>query len=156
MFIFKNLNIEAKRRKLSLICESSEGKRTWLFPKIKLAKQSELVYFKNWQYRSEANRFDSEFVIKKTKKSELSFFFKTKGKKRKGSLVNYRSFAITRSKHPISSKTKVYSEYWRLWIQKAQEAFLYYLARNLSRNLEISLATRIFSTAFNLISLALC
>ncbi len=31
---------------------------------------------------------------KKTKKSELSFFLKTKGKKRKGSIVNYRSFAI--------------------------------------------------------------
>ncbi len=39
MFIFKNLNIEAKQRKLSLICESSEAKRTWLFPKIKLAKR---------------------------------------------------------------------------------------------------------------------
>jgi hypothetical protein len=47
MFIFKNLNIKAKRRKLSLISESSEAKRTWLFPKIKLAMQSELVYFKN-------------------------------------------------------------------------------------------------------------
>jgi hypothetical protein len=33
--------------------------------------------------------------LKKRKKSELSFFLKTKGKKRKGSLVNYRSFAIT-------------------------------------------------------------
>jgi hypothetical protein len=33
--------------------------------------------------------------FKKTKKSELSFFKKTKGKKRKGSLVNYQSFAIT-------------------------------------------------------------
>ncbi len=111
MFIFQNLNIEAKRRKLSLICESSEAKRTWLFPKIKLAKRSELVYFKNWQYPSEANRFDSDFVFKKTKKSELSFFFKTKGKKWKGLLVNYRSFAITttfrqwqiRIFYPISS-----------------------------------------------------
>ncbi len=94
MFIFKNLDIEAKRRKLTLTCESSEAKGTWLFPKIKLAKRSELVYFKNWQYRSEANRFDSDFVFKKTKKSELSFLKKTKGKKRKGSIVNYRSFAI--------------------------------------------------------------
>jgi hypothetical protein len=64
------------------------------FQKIKLGKRSELVYFKNWQYRSEANRFDNDFVFKKTKKSELSFFLKTKGKKRKGSIVNYRSFAI--------------------------------------------------------------
>ncbi len=45
MFIFKNLNIEAKRRKLSLICESSEAKRTSSFPKIKLAKRSELYWF---------------------------------------------------------------------------------------------------------------
>ncbi len=28
MFIYKNLNIEAKRRKLTLTCESSEAKRT--------------------------------------------------------------------------------------------------------------------------------
>jgi hypothetical protein len=28
LFIFKNLNIEAKRRKLTLTCESSEVKRT--------------------------------------------------------------------------------------------------------------------------------
>jgi hypothetical protein len=33
--------------------------------------------------------------LKQQQKSELSFFFKTKGKKRKGSIVNYRSFAIT-------------------------------------------------------------
>ncbi len=32
--------------------------------------------------------------LKETKKSELSLFLKTKGKKRKGSIVNYRSFAI--------------------------------------------------------------
>ena len=75
MFILKNLNIEAKRSKLMLNCESSEAKRTWLFPKIKLAKQSELVYFKNCQYRSEANRFDSDFVFKKTKKKANFRFF---------------------------------------------------------------------------------
>ncbi len=80
MFIFKNLNIEAKRRKLSLICESSEAKRTWLFPKIKLAKRSELVYFKNWQYRSEADRFDSDFVFKKRKKANFRFFKKRRAK----------------------------------------------------------------------------
>ncbi len=33
--------------------------------------------------------------LKKRKKVNFSFFLKTKGKKRKGSLVNYRSFAIT-------------------------------------------------------------
>jgi hypothetical protein len=33
--------------------------------------------------------------LKQQQKSELSFFLKTKGKKRKGSIVNYRSFAIT-------------------------------------------------------------
>ncbi len=59
------------------------------------------VYIEEFEYRSEANRFDSDFVFKKTKKSELSFFFKTKGKKRKGSLVNYRSFAITTPYHTL-------------------------------------------------------
>jgi hypothetical protein len=54
-----------------------------------------MLYIEKFEYRSEANSFDSDFVFKKTKKSELSFFFKTKGKKRKGSLVSYRSFAIT-------------------------------------------------------------
>jgi hypothetical protein len=43
-------------------CESSEAKRTQLLPKIKIAKRSEVVYFKTIQYRSEANRFDSDFV----------------------------------------------------------------------------------------------
>jgi hypothetical protein len=42
--------------------------------KIKLAKRSELVYFKTLQYRSEANRFDRDFVVEITKKSEHSFF----------------------------------------------------------------------------------
>ncbi len=53
-----------------------------------------MFILKNFEYRSEANRFDSDFVLKKTKKNELSFFLKTKGKKRKGSIANYRSFAI--------------------------------------------------------------
>ena len=43
-------------------CESSEAKRTQLLPKFKLAKRSELVYFKTIQYRSEANSFESDFV----------------------------------------------------------------------------------------------
>jgi hypothetical protein len=74
MFILKILNIEAKRSKLILICEP--------------AKRSELVYFESSQYRSEANRFASDFVLEIMKKSELSLFFKTKGKKRKCSIMN--------------------------------------------------------------------
>jgi hypothetical protein len=79
MFILKNLMIEAKRSKLILNCESSEAKRTYLFPKIKSAKRSELVYFKNVQYRSEANRFVSDFVFKTTTKKRTFERQKTKG-----------------------------------------------------------------------------
>jgi hypothetical protein len=43
-----------------------------------------MFILKYFEYRSEANRFDSDFVLKKTKKNELSFFLKTKGKKTKG------------------------------------------------------------------------
>ncbi len=50
MFILKNLMIEAKPSKLILNCESSEAKRKQLFPKIKSAKRSELVYYKILQY----------------------------------------------------------------------------------------------------------
>ena len=75
MFILKNLMIEAKRSKLILNCESSEAKRMYLFPKIKSAKRSELVYFKILQYRREANRFDSDFVFKTTTKKRTFVFF---------------------------------------------------------------------------------
>ena len=65
-------------------------------------------YFQKSNQRSEANwlilkidnieakRTGSIVILssKKHQKSELSFFLKTKGKKRKGSIVNYRSFAI--------------------------------------------------------------
>jgi hypothetical protein len=94
MFILKNLNSEAKRSKLMLNCESN-AKRTCSTVEKIISKRSEHVYIEELEYRSEANRFDSDFVFKKTKKSELTFFLKTKGKKRKGSLVNYQSFAIT-------------------------------------------------------------
>jgi ribosomal protein S8 len=94
MFICKNLNSEAKRSKLMLNCESSEAKRTCSMVEKIISKRSEHVYIEEFKYRNEANRFDSDFVFKKTKKSELSFFLKTKGKKRKGSIVYYRSFAI--------------------------------------------------------------
>ena len=77
-----------------------EAKRTCSTVEKIISKRSEHVYIEEFEYRSEANRFDSDFVFKKSKKSELSFFFKTKGKKRKGSLVNYRSFAIT-SRNPL-------------------------------------------------------
>jgi hypothetical protein len=92
--MLKNLNSEAKRSKLMLNCESSEAKRTCSTVEKIISKRSEHVYIEEFEYRSEANRFDSDYVFKKTKKSELSFFLKTKGKKRKDSLVNYRSFAI--------------------------------------------------------------
>jgi hypothetical protein len=104
MFTLKNLNSEAKRSKLMLNCESSEAKRTCSTVEKIISKRSKHVYIEEFEYRSEANRFDSDFVFKKTKKSELSFFLKTKGKKRKGSLVNYRSFAIptpVRHKHMV-------------------------------------------------------
>ena len=78
-----------------LNCESSEAKRICSIVEKIISKRSEQVYIEEFEYRSEANRFDSDFVFKKTKKRELSFFLKTKGKKRKGSIVNYRSFAIT-------------------------------------------------------------
>ncbi len=74
MFILKNLNIEVKRTDSlvrKFISKRSEQK-------VNLAKRSELVYFEISQYRSEANRFASDFVLETTKNSELSFFFKTK------------------------------------------------------------------------------
>ncbi len=62
MFILKNLNIEAKRSKLMLNCESSEAKRTcWIVKKH--------VYIEELKYRSEANMFVSSkiyFVAKRT------------------------------------------------------------------------------------------
>ncbi len=73
-----------------------------------------MLYIEKFEYRSEANSFDSDFVFKKTKKSELSFFFKTKGKKRKGSLVNYRSFAIT-TPHLADLRCNVLSYAIYLW-----------------------------------------
>ncbi len=73
--ICMNLNIEAKRSKLMLNCESSEAKRTCSIVEKIISKRSEHVYIEEFEYRSEANRFDSDFVFKKTKKSELSVFF---------------------------------------------------------------------------------
>jgi hypothetical protein len=83
MFICKNLNIEAKRSKLMFNCESSEGKRICSIVEKIISKRSEFVYIEEFKYRSEANRFDCDFVFKKTKKSEL-LFFKNEGQKTKG------------------------------------------------------------------------
>ncbi len=66
MFILKNLNIEAKRSKLMLDCESSEAKRIcWIIEKI-ISKRSEHVYIVEFKYRSEANTFvSSKFISSK-------------------------------------------------------------------------------------------
>ncbi len=77
MFMCKNLNIEAKRSKLILNLESSEAKQTCSIVEKIISKWSEHVYIEEFKYRSEANSFDSDFVFKKTKKSELSVFLKT-------------------------------------------------------------------------------
>jgi hypothetical protein len=91
MFILKKLNIEAKRSKLVLNCESSEAKLTCSIVEKIISKQSEHVYIEEFEYRSEANRFDSYFVFKKTKKSELSFFL-NEGQKTKGFVSKLSKF----------------------------------------------------------------
>ncbi len=76
MFICKNLNIEAKRTKLMLNCESSEAKRICSIEEKIISKRSEHFYIEEFKNRSKANRFDSDFVFKKkTKKANFSFFF---------------------------------------------------------------------------------
>jgi len=55
MFILKNINIEAKRSKLMLNCESSEGKRTCSIVEKIISKRREHVYIEEFNYRSEAN-----------------------------------------------------------------------------------------------------
>ena len=92
MFVLKSLNIEAKRSKLMLNCESSEAKRTCSIVEKIISKRSEHVYIEEFEYRSEANRFDSDFVLKKTKKSELSFFFLNEGQKTKGFVSKLSKF----------------------------------------------------------------
>jgi hypothetical protein len=79
---------------------------------LNLAKRSKRSYFQKSNLQSEAKWFILKFYnieAKRTgslvilylkqqqQKSELLFFFKTKDKKRKGSIVNYQSFAITNS-----------------------------------------------------------
>ncbi len=63
MLILKNLNSEAKRSQLMLNCESSKAKRTCSTVEKIISKRSEHVYIEEFEYRSEANRFDSDFVF---------------------------------------------------------------------------------------------
>jgi hypothetical protein len=80
MFILKNLNSEAKQSKLMLNCESSKTKRTCSTVEKIISKRSEHVYIEEFEYRSEANRFTSDFVFKKKKKNNFRFFFKRRAK----------------------------------------------------------------------------
>ena len=80
MFLCKNLNIEAKRSKLMLNCESSEAKRTCSIVEKIISKRSEHVYIEEFEYRSEANRFDRDFAFEMRKKANFRFFFKRKAK----------------------------------------------------------------------------
>jgi hypothetical protein len=91
MFILKKLNIEAKQSKLVLNCKSSEAKLTCSIVEKIISKWSEHVYIEEFEYRSEANRFHSDFVFKKTKKSELSFFL-NEGQKTKGFVSKLSKF----------------------------------------------------------------
>ncbi len=77
------------------LAKRSEAKRICSIVEKIISKRSEFVYIEEFKYRSEANRFDSDFVFKKKGKKRTFVLFKMKGKKRKGSIVNYRSFAIT-------------------------------------------------------------
>jgi hypothetical protein len=73
MFICKNLNIEAKRSKLMLNCVSSEAKRTCSIEENFFRSEANMFILKNLN-------IDSDFVFKKTKKNELSFFLKRRAK----------------------------------------------------------------------------
>ncbi len=64
MFVLKKLNIEAKRSKFVLNCESSETKLTCLIVEKIIFEAKRTCYIEEFEYRSEANRFDSDFVFK--------------------------------------------------------------------------------------------
>jgi hypothetical protein len=69
MFILKNIDIEAKRSKLMLNCESSEAKQTGSMVEKIISKRSEHVYIEEFKYLSEANMFVSskiDFEAKRT------------------------------------------------------------------------------------------
>jgi hypothetical protein len=71
MFMLKNLNIEAKRSKLILNCESSEAKRTCSIVEKIISKRREHVYIKEFKYRSEANMFVSSKIYFEAKRTCL-------------------------------------------------------------------------------------
>jgi hypothetical protein len=71
MFILKNFNIEAKRRKLMFNCESSEAKRTCLIVEKIISKWSEHVYIEEFKYWSEANTFISSKIYFEAKQTCL-------------------------------------------------------------------------------------
>jgi hypothetical protein len=56
MFILKNLNIEVKRSKLMLNCESSEAKRTFLIVEKIISKRSEHVYIEDLNIEAKRTR----------------------------------------------------------------------------------------------------
>jgi hypothetical protein len=85
-----------------------------------------------YQYRSEANRFDRDFAFEITKKSEHSFFLKTKGKKRKCSITNYRSFAITNTEPPPSDQN--YENLGHLMKPRKQELLCLYFIEFFNKN----------------------
>ncbi len=78
-----------------LNCESSEAKRISSIEEKIISKRSEHVYIEDLNI--EAKRTGSVVILylKNRKIANFRVFFLTKGKKRKGSIVNYRSFAIT-------------------------------------------------------------
>ncbi len=71
MFLLKNLNIEAKRSKLMLNCESSEAKRTCSIIEKNISKRSERVSIEEFKYRSEANTFVSSKIYLEAKRTCL-------------------------------------------------------------------------------------
>ncbi len=58
-----------------LNCESSEAKQTCSIVEKIISKRSEHVYIEEFEYRSEANRFDNDFVCKKNEKKRTFIFF---------------------------------------------------------------------------------
>ncbi len=81
MFILKNLNIEAKRSKLMLNCESSEAKRTcWLVKKTRAFVPDKFFslalsnIFKLPTLSDEENSVTID-ISKKNKVNTISFFY---------------------------------------------------------------------------------
>jgi hypothetical protein len=67
----KELNIEAKRSKLMLNCESSEAKRTCSIVEKIIWKRREHVHIVKFKYRSEANTFVSSKIYFEAKRTCL-------------------------------------------------------------------------------------